>query len=99
LTLTSPSRACGNKWRYDSGTELGLQGAAAGANGLDKKLLSERDICTKFITPAVKRAAWDELTQIRDSWPRATAPKRTTTHTETHRLLEAVLQQALTPVA
>ncbi len=26
---------------------------------LDKKSLSERDICTKFITPAVKRAGWD----------------------------------------
>jgi type I restriction enzyme R subunit len=25
----------------------------------DKKLLSERDICTKFITPAIKNAGWD----------------------------------------
>lgn len=33
---------------------------------LDKKSLSERDICTKFITPAVKRAGWDELWQIRE---------------------------------
>src|ERR1700756_1068117 len=33
---------------------------------IDKKSLSERDICTKFITPAVKRAGWDELTQIRE---------------------------------
>jgi type I site-specific restriction endonuclease len=33
---------------------------------MNKKLLSERDICTKFITPAVKRAGWDELTQIRE---------------------------------
>lgn len=33
---------------------------------LDKKSLSERDICTKFITPAVKRAGWDELSQIRE---------------------------------
>lgn len=33
---------------------------------LDKKVLSERDICTKFITPAVKAAGWDELTQIRE---------------------------------
>ena len=157
-------RACGNKWRYDSGTELGLQGAAAGANGLDKKLLSERDICTKFITPAVKRAGWDELTQLREevsftkgriivrgrlvtrgkakradyilyykpNIPIALIEARelplplpplaeqhrivakvdelmalcdrldaqlTTTHTETRRLLEAVLHQALTPVA
>lgn len=34
--------------------------------GLDKKSLSERDICTKFITPAVKQAGWDEMSQIRE---------------------------------
>src|ERR1700730_9832902 len=28
--------------------------------------MSERDICTKFITPAVKRAGWDEFAQIRE---------------------------------
>ncbi len=33
---------------------------------LDKQKLSERDICTKFITPAVKKAGWDEMTQIRE---------------------------------
>src|SRR6266481_891392 len=33
---------------------------------MDKKALSERDICTKFITPAVKKAGWDELLQIRE---------------------------------
>jgi type I restriction enzyme R subunit len=33
---------------------------------LNKRALSERDICTKFITPAVKRAGWDEMTQIRE---------------------------------
>ena len=31
---------------------------------LDKKELSERDICKKFITPAIKRAKWDDHTQI-----------------------------------
>ena len=31
-----------------------------------KKALSERDICTKFITPAVKQAGWDVLSQIRE---------------------------------
>jgi len=25
---------------------------------MDKYLLSERDICTKFITPAIQRAGW-----------------------------------------
>ena len=34
--------------------------------GFDKKSLSERDICTKFITPAVKQAGWDEMSQIRE---------------------------------
>ncbi|KZY90633.1 restriction endonuclease [Erythrobacter sp. HI0077] len=33
---------------------------------MDKQGLSERDICTKFITPAVKKAGWDEMTQIRE---------------------------------
>jgi type I restriction enzyme R subunit len=33
---------------------------------IDKKLLSEQDIRTKFITPAIKRAGWDEMTQLRE---------------------------------
>ena len=33
---------------------------------MDKKSLSERDICTKYITPALRRAGWDEMTQIRE---------------------------------
>lgn len=33
---------------------------------MNKKDLSERDICTKFITPAVERAGWDVLSQIRE---------------------------------
>ncbi|ACG77398.1 type I restriction-modification system, R subunit [Phenylobacterium zucineum HLK1] len=31
---------------------------------MDKRALSERDICTKFITPALRRAGWDEQTQF-----------------------------------
>ncbi|HEV7906423.1 MAG TPA: type I restriction endonuclease, partial [Pyrinomonadaceae bacterium] len=31
---------------------------------LDKKSLSERDICTKFITPAIVKAGWDAHTQF-----------------------------------
>lgn len=31
---------------------------------LDKKSLSERDICTKFITPAIEQAGWDRHTQF-----------------------------------
>jgi type I restriction enzyme R subunit len=32
--------------------------------GLDKKTLSEADICAKFITPALERAGWSEIEQI-----------------------------------
>lgn len=31
-----------------------------------KKTMSERDICTKYITPALKRAGWDIQTQVRE---------------------------------
>jgi hypothetical protein len=31
---------------------------------MNKKDLSERDICTKFITPAIEKAGWDRLTQL-----------------------------------
>jgi predicted component of type VI protein secretion system len=33
---------------------------------MDKKDLSERDICTKYINHAVKLAGWDEMTQLRE---------------------------------
>jgi type I restriction enzyme R subunit len=33
---------------------------------MDIKTLSERDICTKFITPAIERAGWDIQSQIRE---------------------------------
>ena len=33
---------------------------------MDKRSLSERDICTKFITPALRKAGWDEMQQIRE---------------------------------
>jgi type I restriction enzyme, R subunit len=35
---------------------------------MDKKKLSERDICTKFITPAVQKAGWDIQDQIREEF-------------------------------
>ena len=31
-----------------------------------KRDFSERDICTKFITPALREAGWDEMLQIRE---------------------------------
>ena len=33
---------------------------------MDTRSLTERDICTKFILPAIKRAGWDEMVQVRE---------------------------------
>ena len=33
---------------------------------MNKRDLSERDICTKFITPALRAAEWDEMSQLRE---------------------------------
>jgi type I restriction enzyme R subunit len=35
---------------------------------LPKKQFSERDICTKYITPALERTGWDIATQIREEF-------------------------------
>ena len=32
---------------------------------MNKKELTERDICAKFITPDLRNAGWHELTQLR----------------------------------
>ena len=34
----------------------------------DKRSLSERDICTKFITPALIAAGWDIQAQVREQF-------------------------------
>src|SRR5438270_13347029 len=47
--------------------KLGLESRAGKWRTLiDKSDLSERDICTKFITPALRKAGWDEMLQIRE---------------------------------
>lgn len=33
---------------------------------MGKKIFSERDICTKFITPALENAGWDKMKQFRE---------------------------------
>ena len=33
---------------------------------MNKKDLSERDICTKFINPAIQKAGWDLHKQVRE---------------------------------
>lgn len=35
---------------------------------MDKKQLSERDICTKFIVPALEKAGWDIQKQVREEF-------------------------------
>ncbi len=35
---------------------------------MDKKQFSERDICTKYITPSLERSGWDIATQIREEF-------------------------------
>ncbi len=36
---------------------------------MNKKFLSERDICTKYITPSLEAAGWDRMKQIREKIP------------------------------
>ena len=36
-------------------------------HSVDKKSLSERDVCTKYITPAIAKAGWDVQTQVREN--------------------------------
>lgn len=38
------------------------------ANLVNKANLSERDICTKYITPAIERAGWDIKKQVREEY-------------------------------
>ena len=33
---------------------------------MNKKDLTERDICTKFIAPAIEQAGWDVVSQVRE---------------------------------
>lgn len=47
-------------------TKLTINKALKGGLTLDKKQLSERDICTKFITPAISKAGWDIQKQIKE---------------------------------
>lgn len=35
---------------------------------IDKKALSEADIRTKYITPAIEQAGWDKMAQMRKEY-------------------------------
>lgn len=41
---------------------------------IDKKSLSERDICSKYITPAIQQAGWNLQTQIREEYSFTAGP-------------------------
>jgi len=50
---------------FNRGSQL-QAGIAEGNCSASKKDLSERDICTKFINPALTQAGWDLLSQVRE---------------------------------
>lgn len=58
--LDPPHRCRGRSARHDTIHDENL------STSMDKRALSERDICTKFITPALRKAGWDEMLQIRE---------------------------------
>lgn len=63
----SRSRRSGaDSFSSPSGRAVGRSTLGDALATVDKRTLSERDICTKFITPAVRRAGWDEMSQIRE---------------------------------
>jgi hypothetical protein len=35
---------------------------------MDKRALSERDICKNFIVPAIRSAGWDEMLLVREEF-------------------------------
>jgi hypothetical protein len=51
-------------WEYPDWLSLPPMDIKKAVIGMDKRSLSERDICTKFITPALRKAGWDEMLQI-----------------------------------
>ncbi|MBE0582153.1 MAG: DEAD/DEAH box helicase family protein, partial [Desulfofustis sp.] len=61
---------------------------------MNKKQLSERDICTKYITPALEKAGWDVTTQVREEFPltkgRIIVPGKLHTHAK-HKRADYVL--------
>src|SRR4051794_37203259 len=48
-----------------SGMASAASSSGATAAAMNKKALSEADVCAKFITPAILAAGWDEHTQLR----------------------------------
>src|SRR5690606_24757457 len=70
---------------------------------MDKKQLSERDICSKFITPALTQAGWDIQTQVLEEFPftdgRVIVRGRLHTRGERRRADYILLYQSNQPIA
>ena len=66
-TLAAVVAACGKQRSPLNTCNIEVKSAEAGQrlSSLDKKTLSEIDICDLFITPAIKDAGWDPISQIR----------------------------------
>jgi hypothetical protein len=52
--------------RYQQCRNGATRPALKGIGVMDKKSLSERDICSKYIAPAVQQAGWDMHKQVRE---------------------------------
>jgi len=50
-------------WHQTAG-KLRANARIFAGSGLDKKTLSEADICEKFITPAIQQAGWNTIEWI-----------------------------------
>ena len=61
-----PARQDGPPWRLGYSSPFCRNPGDGVPGGMDKHSFSERDICTKFITPALRQAGWDEMLQIRE---------------------------------
>lgn len=66
---------------------------------MGKRSLSERDICTKFITPALEKSGWDKHLQVREEVSFTDGKiyfkgKITANQQGTEQLLKALLHQA-----
>jgi len=55
--------------RLQAGEICTFNASGERVHSMNKKQLSERDICTKIITPALEQAGWDIAIQIREEFP------------------------------
>lgn len=67
LSISPPRRYAGlSAYVRLSGRVTAVLWPAIQPMSINKKSLTERDICSKFITPAIQQAGWDLQTQVRE---------------------------------